>query len=64
MSNKISSRISKSDFLLYCEAPRHLWAKKQGTFEPQLSEFDQHLMNEGSRVEALAFEYLSKTYIP
>ena len=50
--------------MLYCEAPRHLWAKKQGTFEPQLSEFDQHLMNEGSRVEALAFEYLSKTYIP
>jgi hypothetical protein len=33
-------------------------------FEPQLSEFDQHLMNEGGRVEALALEYLSKTYIP
>jgi hypothetical protein len=64
MTNQTSTRISKSDFLLFCDAPRHLWARKHGCIEPQLSDFDQHLMKEGSRVETIAFEYLTKVYIP
>jgi hypothetical protein len=55
--------ISKSDFLLYCDAPRHLWAKKHGMIEQSISEFDQHLAEEGNRVEALAQEYLSSVWI-
>ena len=33
MENSSLTRITKSDFLLYCEAPRHLWAKKHGQIE-------------------------------
>ena len=50
--------ITKSDFLLYCEAPRHLWAKKNGKIEVLLSEFDQRLISEGYKVEALAHGYI------
>jgi len=64
MERPSASIITKSDFLLYCEAPRHLWAKKHGRIESQMSDFDQHLAEEGNRVEALAQEYLSTIWIP
>ncbi len=60
MTIQTSIRITKSDFLLYCEAPRHLWAKKHGSYYQQISEFDQHLMNEGNTVESFAHEYLTQ----
>ncbi len=56
--------ITKSDFLLYCEAPRHLWAKKHGQIEVSISDFDQHLAEEGNRVEALAQEFLASILLP
>jgi hypothetical protein len=64
MTDQISTIITKSDFLLFREAPRHLWAKKHGRLEQKLSEFDQHLIDDGGRVEAFAFDYLSGFYIP
>jgi len=59
-----TTTITKSDFLLYCEAPRHLWAKKNGQLIQKLSDFDQHLIDDGNRVESLAHEYLTTIYIP
>lgn len=56
--------ITKSDFLLYCETPRHLWAKKHGLLATTLSDFDRHLIDEGGRVEALGHEYLETILIP
>lgn len=50
--------ISKSDFLTYCEAPRHLWASKHGMLEGELSDFDKHIIEEGYLVEHLAEDYL------
>jgi hypothetical protein len=64
MPNQVSIIISKSDFLLYCEAPRHLWAKKHEMIEQQISNFAQHLIDDGSKVETLAFEYLTTIFIP
>lgn len=64
MSKTATPRLTKSDFLLFCEAPRHLWAKKHGLLETSLSDFDQHLAEEGNKVEALAHEYLSKVFLP
>jgi hypothetical protein len=63
MSNQTSTIISKSDFLLYCEAPRHLWARKHGGIDPPISDFAQHLIDDGNKVETLAFEYLSTIFI-
>ena len=63
MSKTTTARLTKSDFLLFCEAPRHLWAKKHGLLETSLSDFDQHLAEEGNKVEALAHEYLSKVFL-
>ncbi len=57
-------RLSKSDFMLFCEAPRHLWAKAHGALQVSLTDFDQHLMNEGNKVEALAREYLTDVLLP
>jgi hypothetical protein len=64
MNTTITPRLTKSDFLLFCEAPRHLWAKKHGLLETSLSDFDQHLAEEGNKVEALAQEYLSRVFLP
>ena len=64
MNNTTDTRISKSDFLLYCEAPRHLWAKKNGRIELSLSDFDQHLIDQGYQVEGLAREYLDTVLLP
>ncbi len=64
MKQTTTARITKSDFLLYCEAPRHLWAKKHGQIETSISDFDQHLAEEGNRVEALAQEFLASVLLP
>lgn len=64
MKQTTAARITKSDFLLYCEAPRHLWAKKHGQIEVSISDFDQHLAEEGNRVEALAQEFLASVFLP
>lgn len=64
MKQNTTARITKSDFLLFCEAPRHLWAKKHGQIEISISDFDQHLAEEGNRVEALAQEFLASVLLP
>jgi hypothetical protein len=64
MKQTTAVRITKSDFLLNCEAPRHLWAKKHGQIEVSISDFDQHLAEEGNRVEALAQEFLASVFLP
>ena len=51
MLPKSPVRISKSDFLLFLDAPRHLWAKQHGMSHSVISDFTQHLMAEGYRVE-------------
>jgi hypothetical protein len=50
--------ITKSDYLLYCEAPRHLWAKINGRITQPGSEMDRLTGEQGYQVEALAQEYL------
>lgn len=64
MSNNQAPTLTKSDFLLYCEAPRHLWAKKHGLLTHTLSDFDQHLIDEGYVVEELAQAYLESHIVP
>jgi hypothetical protein len=64
MTDNITGRLTKSDFLLYCEAPRHLWAKKHHQIEQKLSDFERHLIDEGYAVEALALEYFETIYLP
>jgi hypothetical protein len=50
--------ITKSDFLLYCVAPRHLWAKLNGRITQPPSEMDRLIGEQGYQVEALAHDYL------
>ena len=52
--------LTKSDFLLFLEAPRHLWAEKHGLIVVTPSPFDVNIMTQGYEVEALAKEYLEK----
>ena len=48
--------ISKTDFLLYLDAPLHLWAKKHNKIEQiVLSLFELNLMEQGNQIEDLAF---------
>ena len=58
MNNNIS--LTKSDFLLFLDAPRHLWAEKHDLLDKTPSAFDIHVMRQGYEVEALAKEYLKK----
>jgi hypothetical protein len=52
--------LTKSDFLLFLEAPRHLWADKHGFINKPPSVFDINVMNQGYEVETLAKEYIEK----
>ena len=57
--------LTKSDFLLYMDAPMHLWAKvhdQQTNATPSL--YDQHLMKQGYDVEKVAKTYLEKHILP
>ena len=57
--------ISKTDFIAYLDAPRHLWAMKHNKLTPQeISIFVQHLFNQGYEVEALAEKYIHQYLIP
>ena len=53
--------ISKTDFLIYLDAPLHLWAKKHNRIEQVVpSPFDLHLMEQGNQIEDLAIEFLKE----
>lgn len=52
--------LTKSDFLIYIDAPLHLWAKKNNQYQNILNEYDKHLIKQGYEVEALAREYVKK----
>lgn len=54
--------ITKSDFRLFREAPRHLWAKKHDRLDE--SSADELLTIQGEQVETLAREYLEKFILP
>jgi len=54
--------LTKSDFLVYMDAPLHLWALKHNQYNKSLSQYDQHLIKQGYEVEKLAREYV-KQYI-
>lgn len=58
MKNNIS--LTKSDFLLFLDAPRHLWADKHDLIDKTPSPFEINVMMQGYEVEALAKEYLEK----
>jgi len=53
--------ITKSDFLVYLDAPMHLWAGKHNSLEKTTpSDYDLHLMSEGQKVEKYANKYLEE----
>ncbi len=55
--------LTKSDFLLYLEAPLHLWARKHDLIEKPPSAFEIHIMNQGYEAEKLAKEYVDSFII-
>ncbi len=56
--------ITKTDFLVYLEAPRHFWALKHNQYDTTLSEFDKHLIQQGYLVEKEAKEFAKKHLLP
>jgi len=55
--------LTKSDFLLYLDAPLHLWAKRHDRIEKPPSDFEIHIMNQGYQVEKLAKKYINSIII-
>ena len=60
MTSTPANSINKSDFLLYCEAPRHLWAKRHDQLSVPISDMDRLTGEQGYQVEALARAYLEQ----
>jgi len=56
-------QLTKSDFLLFLEAPRHSWAEKHDLIDKTPSPFEINVMKQGYQVEALAKEYLDKNIL-
>jgi hypothetical protein len=53
--------LSKTDFLLFLDAPMHLWAKSHDALEETShTVYEQHLLQQGQQVEALAREFLER----
>lgn len=61
----MSNLLSKTDFLLFLDTPMHLWAKAHDALEAQShTPYEQHLIQQGQAVEALARQYLEKIRLP
>lgn len=57
--------LSKTDFLMYLDAPMHLWARAHDQLERQApTPMEQHLLQQGQQVEALAKEYIETYLLP
>jgi hypothetical protein len=57
--------ITKTEFLTYLDAPRHLWALKHNQMdEEDIDVYIQHLLDQGYEVEELAMQYLKEYLIP
>ena len=64
MADSSEILLSKSDYLLFLEAPRHLWAKRHGACQEVLSDFDRYLIAQGGEVERLAATYVEEYVLP
>lgn len=57
--------LSKTDFLLFLESPMHLWAKSHDHIQIRTKTvYEQHLIQQGQRVEALAKDYIESFLLP
>ncbi len=57
--------ITKTDFIAYLDAPRHLWAIKNNKLsEKEINVFIRHLFNQGYEVEEQAEKYIQNILIP
>jgi hypothetical protein len=61
MENK--TILTKSDFLLFLETPRHLWADKHDLIDQTPSPFEINVIKQGYEVEAFAKEFLVKSVL-
>jgi len=57
--------ITKTDFIAFLDAPRHLWAIKNNKLsEKEINVFIQHLFDQGYEVEEQAEKYIQNILIP
>ena len=57
--------LSKTDFLLFLEAPMHLWAKTHDLIQEKAhTPYEQHLIQQGQQVEALAKDHIKNNLLP
>lgn len=57
--------LTKTDFIAYLDAPRHLWAIKNGRLsQKEIDAFVQHLFEQGYEVEELAEQYIKEILLP
>ncbi|TAK13780.1 MAG: DUF2779 domain-containing protein [Anaerolineae bacterium] len=57
--------LTKTDFLLYLDAPNHLWAKANGQMPDEPPSANAlHLMRQGLAIEPLARQYLEEIILP
>jgi hypothetical protein len=63
MVDTLKQPLTKSDFKIYCDAPRHLWAKINNRITQPSSDFDRLLSEQGYQVEILGRDYLEQEII-
>ena len=57
--------ITKTDFIAFLDAPRHLWAIKHNKLsEQEIDVFIQHLFDQGYEIEEYAGKYIQEVLIP
>lgn len=58
-------KISKTDFLVYLDSPKHLWALKNNKLDTKvLNAYVQHLFEQGYQVESYAEKYIKEVLLP
>ena len=57
--------LTKTDFIVFLDAPRHLWAIKNNRLtKKEIDTFLQHLFEQGYEVEELAEQYIKDILVP
>jgi len=65
MNTQSQVKISKSDFIAFLDAPRHLWAIKNNRLSSiEINTFLEHLFDQGYDVEKYAEKYIQEVLIP
>ncbi len=57
-------KLTQSEFTLFLTCPRHLWARANDDYQPEMSKMEQYLSSQQSKLEIFAEDFLKSKILP